>query len=59
MSKLLEHELEGLAVASRDDPTRTVGYVERSVILGAWVQLTRDEDTIEQGWLGRLRRAPR
>ena len=59
MSKLLEHELEGLAVASRDDPTRTVGYVERSAILGAWVQLTRDEHTIEQGWLGRLRRAPR
>src|SRR6266576_4190583 len=58
MSKLLEHELEGLAVTSRDDPTRTVGYVERSAILGAWVQLTRDEHTIEQGWLGRLRRAP-
>ena len=59
MSKLLEHELEGLAVTSRDDPTRTVGYVERSAILGAWVQLTRDEHTIEQGWLGRLRRVPR
>src|SRR5438477_654221 len=59
MSKLLEHELEGLVVTSRDDPTRTVGYVERSAILGAWVQLTRDEHTIEQGWLGRLRRVPR
>ncbi len=59
MSKLLEHELEGLSVASRDDPTRVVGYVERSAILAAWVQLTRDEHTIEEGWLGRLRRAPR
>jgi chloride channel protein, CIC family len=59
MSKLLEHELEGLPVASRDDPTRAVGYVERSAILGAWVQLSRDERTIEEGWLGRLRRAPR
>ena len=59
MSKLLEYELEGLAVASRDDPTRVVGYVERSAILAAWVQLTRDEHTIEEGWLGRLRRAPR
>src|SRR5216110_1174451 len=59
MSKLLEHELEGLPVASRDDPTRVVGYVERAAILGAWVQLTRDEHTIEEGWLGRLRRAPR
>jgi hypothetical protein len=59
MSKLLEHELEGIAVASRDDPARLVGYVERSAILAAWVQLTRDEHTIEEGWLGRLRRAPR
>jgi len=59
MSKLLEHELEGLPVASRDDPTRVVGYVERAAILAAWVQLTRDEHTIEEGWLGRLRRAPR
>ena len=59
MAKLLEHELEGLPVASRDDPTRVVGYVERAAILAAWVQLTRDEHTIEEGWLGRLRRAPR
>src|SRR5438309_3962275 len=59
MSKLLEHELERLPVASRDDPTNLVGYVERSAILAAWVQLTRDEHAIEEGWLGRLRRAPR
>src|SRR5689334_2483138 len=59
MRKLLEHELEVLPVASPDDPGRVVGYVERSAILGAWVQLTRDEHTIEEGWLGRLRRAPR
>jgi CIC family chloride channel protein len=59
MSKLLEHELEGLPVASRDDPAHMVGYVERAAILAAWVQLTRDEHTIEEGWLGRLRRAPR
>jgi len=59
MSKLLEHELEGLPVASRDEPGRVVGYLERSAILGAWVQLTRDEHTIEEGWLGRLRRTPR
>jgi signal transduction histidine kinase len=26
---------------------------------GAWVQLTRDEHTREEGWLGRLRRASR
>jgi hypothetical protein len=58
MSKLLEHELEGLAVASRDDPSHIVGYVERSAILAAWVQVTREEHTVEEGWLARLRRAP-
>jgi len=48
-----------LPVASPDDPTRVVGYVERSAILGAWVQLTRDEHIREEGWLARLRRASR
>src|SRR5437773_2212409 len=59
MRKLLEHEVEVLPVASPDDPGRVVGYVERSAILGAWVQHTRDEHTREEGWLGRLRRASR
>ena len=59
MRKLLEHEVEVLPVASPDDPGRVMGYVERSAILGAWVQHTRDEHTREEGWLGRLRRASR
>ncbi len=59
MRKLLEHEVEVLPVASPDDPGRVVGYVERSAILGAWVQHTRDEHTREEGWLRRLRRASR
>ena len=59
MRKLLEHKVEVLPVASPDDPGRVVGYVERSAILGAWVQHTRDEHTREEGWLGRLRRASR
>jgi chloride channel protein, CIC family len=58
MRKLLEHEAEVLPVASPDDPSHVVGYVERSAILGAWVQLTRDEHAREEGWLGRLRKAP-
>src|SRR5439155_1121204 len=33
--KLLEHEVELLPVVSRDDPTRVVGYVERSGIMAA------------------------
>ena len=57
MQKLLEHELDVLPVASPEDPARVVGYVERSAILGAWVQLTRDEHIREEGWLARLRRA--
>jgi len=59
MQKLLEHELDVLPVASPEDPARVVGYVERSAILGAWVQLTRDEHIREEGWLARLRRASR
>ena len=59
MRKLLEHEVEVLPVSSPDDPGRVVGYVERSALLGAWVQHTRDEHTREEGWLGRLRRASR
>src|SRR5438094_699278 len=59
MRKLLEHEVDVLPVASPDEPTRVVGYVERSAILGAWVQLTRDEHIREEGWLARLRRASR
>src|SRR5438093_13514304 len=49
MRKLLEHEVEVLPVASPDDPSRVIGYVERSTILGAWVQHTRDEHTREEG----------
>ncbi len=56
MQKLLEHELDVLPVASPEDPARVVGYVERSAILGAWVQLTRHEHIREEGWLARLRR---
>jgi H+/Cl- antiporter ClcA len=59
MRKMLEHEAEGLPVASADDPTQVVGYVERAAILGAWVQHTRDEATKEGGWLARLRKSPR
>jgi len=59
MRKLLEHEVEVIPVASPDDPARVVGYVERSAILGAWVQLTRDEHVREEGWLARLRGASR
>ena len=58
MHKLLEHEVEVLAVASPDDPSRVIGYVERAAILGAWVQHARDEARQEEGWLARLRKAP-
>ena len=59
MRKLLEHEVEVLPVASPDDPSRVIGYVERAAILGAWVQHTRDEAVQEEGWLARLRKAVR
>ena len=59
MRKLLEHEVDVLPMTSPGDPARVVGYVERSAILGAWVQLTRDEHTREEGRLGRLRRGSR
>ena len=36
---------------SRDDPTRVVGYVERSGIMAAWVAATRAEGMREEGWL--------
>jgi H+/Cl- antiporter ClcA len=58
MRKLLEHEVEVLPVTDPDDPSRVVGYLDRSAILGAWVQVTRDEHAREEGWLGRLRRPP-
>jgi len=57
MRKLLEHEVEVLPVASPDDPSRVIGYVERAAILAAWVQHTRDEAVQEEGWLARLRKA--
>ena len=58
MRKLLEHEVEVLPVASPDDPSRVIGYVERAAILAAWVQHTRDEAVQEEGWLPRFRKAP-
>src|SRR5207302_140079 len=48
---VLEHEVELLPVVSRDDPTRVVGYVERSGIMAAWVAATRAEGMREEGWL--------
>ncbi len=59
MHKMLELEVDALPVASPEDPTRVIGYVERASILGAWVQHARDEATAEEGWLARFRRSPR
>ncbi len=56
MRNLIEREADVLPVASPDAPARVVGHVERAAILAACVQLTRDEHTREEGWLGRLRR---
>ncbi len=59
MTKMLEYEVDALPVVQRDEPTRVVGYVERSGIMAAWVASTRAEGLREEGWLAEALRTLR
>ncbi|MFI5279226.1 MAG: chloride channel protein [Gemmatimonadales bacterium] len=62
--RMLAADVPQLPVVSRDDPTRAVGYLRRSGMMAAWLDLTQEEHAREPGWLtsrgrllrGRLRR---
>src|SRR5436309_2351262 len=51
LTKMLEHEVDLLPVVNRSEPEEVIGYVARDGILGAWVQVARDEGRREPGWL--------
>jgi len=65
--RMLAHDVGQLPVVSRDDPTRAVGWLRRSGMMAAWLDLAEDERSPEPGWLtararlvkGRLRRVLR
>jgi chloride channel protein, CIC family len=51
MELMLQHDIGGLPVVSRDDSGRIVGYLGRANILSAWQQAWRDDQVREAGWL--------
>jgi len=51
MELLLEHDIGGLPVVSREDPGLMVGYLGRADILSAWQQAWREDQVREAGWL--------
>ncbi|MGE5143479.1 MAG: chloride channel protein, partial [Acidobacteriota bacterium] len=51
MELMLQHDIGGLPVVSRDDPGRIVRYLGRANILSAWRQASRDDQVLEAGWL--------
>ncbi|HET7249365.1 MAG TPA: chloride channel protein [Gemmatimonadales bacterium] len=51
MELMLQHDIGGLPVVSRDDPGRILGYLGRANILTAWQQAWRDDQVREAGWL--------
>jgi predicted transcriptional regulator len=50
-SKMLQHDIGGLPVVSRDDPAELVGYLGRSSIMRAWFHVAREEQDRHPGWL--------
>jgi H+/Cl- antiporter ClcA/CBS domain-containing protein len=59
MELMLQHDIGGLPVVSREDPRLLVGYLGRSDILSAWQQAWREEQVREAGWLSEPLRALR
>jgi chloride channel protein, CIC family len=62
LTTMLQLEVDRLPVVSREEPSHVLGYVERSGVMAAWVQFTKDEGKREAGWLTeqlrRFRRRP-
>jgi CBS-domain-containing membrane protein len=59
MELMLQHDIGGLPVVSREDPGRLVGYLGRSDILSAWQHAWREDQVREAGWLSEPLRALR
>jgi chloride channel protein, CIC family len=59
MDLMLQHDIGGLPVVSREDPRQLVGYLGRSDILSAWQQAWREDQVREAGWLSEPLRALR
>ncbi|HTW22234.1 MAG TPA: chloride channel protein [Candidatus Baltobacteraceae bacterium] len=48
--RLLQNDVGRLPVVARDDPTKLVGYLNRSSFLGAWKRGMEEESLREHGW---------
>ena len=59
MELMLQHDIGGLPVVSREDPRQLVGFLGRSDILTAWQQAWREDQVREAGWLSEPLRALR
>jgi CBS domain-containing protein len=49
--KMLDRDIGGLPVVSREDPTQLLGYLARKGILAGWFKVADDERRREPGWL--------
>jgi len=51
MYRMLQNNIGRLPVVNRDDPTRMIGYFNRSSILSAWSRQMEEEGVREHGWI--------
>jgi CBS domain-containing protein len=56
---MLQHDIGGLPVVSREEAGRVEGYLGRADILSAWQQAWHDDQVREAGWLSKSLRALR
>jgi len=56
---MLQHDIGGLPVVSREETGRVEGYLGRADILSAWQQAWREDQVREAGWLSEPLRALR
>ena len=57
LHRMVSRNVGRLPVVSREDPTRMVGYFDRSNLLNAWTRQIEEEGVQEHGWYARWRRA--
>jgi CIC family chloride channel protein len=57
LERMVQNNVGRLPVVGRKDPTRMVGYFNRSSLLGAWNRQFEEESVREHGWLADWRGA--
>lgn len=58
VAKMLDNNIGRLPVVDRNDPTKLVGYINRSNVMGSWRAHLHEESIRDRGWLRNLQSIP-